>query len=320
MQHLLPAGTNHDRVCPVVQAYERGQQVHSVALPSLAEKMYQQFKDKKANLQTKKTDGILDKYGNAGTGRMIWNGPCWRQVETSSMGAQPNACACNAPASLLHHEADHCCGSLLGTPRQSTTGEKPPEDALLLGQTEAYIEYDRTGRLIKGNEVKRPREEGGFSMPALGVCVAAILTTASSASVGRLDPPPPLSVVCRPRCAAATRRMSSSATTPACGAAGGVTASGVTPAATQPSRTATALAAPARRQLLRQLSRWWPTWLPRLHRCVGTPPACACAVVTVTELQCLGEEDAAAEGVRFALHTVCAFAQRLSLQLHSTAG
>lgn len=33
--------------------------------------------------------------------------------------------------------------------------EKPPDEALLLGQTEAYVEYDRTGRVIKGQEVKQ---------------------------------------------------------------------------------------------------------------------------------------------------------------------
>jgi hypothetical protein len=33
--------------------------------------------------------------------------------------------------------------------------QKPPDESLLLGQTEAYVEYDRTGRVIKGQEVKK---------------------------------------------------------------------------------------------------------------------------------------------------------------------
>lgn len=34
------------------------------------------------------------------------------------------------------------------------TAEKPPEDVLLLAQTEQYVEYDAAGRVIKGQEVK----------------------------------------------------------------------------------------------------------------------------------------------------------------------
>lgn len=36
----------------------------------------------------------------------------------------------------------------------SAASAAPPDEALLLGQTEAYVEYDRTGRVIKGQEVK----------------------------------------------------------------------------------------------------------------------------------------------------------------------
>jgi hypothetical protein len=67
-------------------------------VPSLAETMYQQYKEKKDSLVKKNTKEILEKYGNAGA--------------------------------------------------------KPSEEALLLGQTEAYVEYDRSGRVIKGQEVK----------------------------------------------------------------------------------------------------------------------------------------------------------------------
>lgn len=42
-----------------------------------------------------------------------------------------------------------CCAALF------LAAQKPPDEALLLGQTEAYVEYDRTGRVIKGQEVKK---------------------------------------------------------------------------------------------------------------------------------------------------------------------
>lgn len=45
--------------------------------------------------------------------------------------------------------------SLFTCPSLCPAAEKPPDEALLLGQTEAYVEYDRTGRVIKGQEVKK---------------------------------------------------------------------------------------------------------------------------------------------------------------------
>ena len=38
--------------------------------------------------------------------------------------------------------------------RYGNVAEKPSEDALLLGQTESYVEYDAQGRVIRGKEVK----------------------------------------------------------------------------------------------------------------------------------------------------------------------
>ena len=32
--------------------------------------------------------------------------------------------------------------------------EKAPEDGLLLGQTERYVEYDAAGRVVKGQDIK----------------------------------------------------------------------------------------------------------------------------------------------------------------------
>lgn len=43
----------------------------------------------------------------------------------------------------------------MASPRLPSAAEKPPDEALLLGQTEAYVEYDRTGRVVKGQEVKK---------------------------------------------------------------------------------------------------------------------------------------------------------------------
>lgn len=49
-----------------MQAYDKGQDVHLQALPSLAEIMHQTFKAKKEGLQKKNTDDILAKYGTSG--------------------------------------------------------------------------------------------------------------------------------------------------------------------------------------------------------------------------------------------------------------
>jgi hypothetical protein len=69
------------------------------ALPSAAELLHKQFRQKKEVLQRKEVAGIMDKYGNAG----------------------------KAPDSS--------------------------EEALLLAAGEQYIEYDRHGRVLKGQEV-----------------------------------------------------------------------------------------------------------------------------------------------------------------------
>lgn len=59
------------------QAFDRGQEVHAMALPSLAEKMYSQFKAKKATLEGKSKTEILDKYGSAGEGQQAHvQAPC----------------------------------------------------------------------------------------------------------------------------------------------------------------------------------------------------------------------------------------------------
>jgi pre-mRNA-processing factor SLU7 len=38
--------------------------------------------------------------------------------------------------------------------KYGTVAAKAEEDVLLLGQTERYVEYDRSGRVIKGQDVK----------------------------------------------------------------------------------------------------------------------------------------------------------------------
>jgi hypothetical protein len=64
------------------------------ANPSLAEKLYQQFKARKEGVSKASKEEVLAKYGNA--------------------------------------------------------AEKPPEDLALLGATEKYVEYDRQGRVVRG--------------------------------------------------------------------------------------------------------------------------------------------------------------------------
>jgi len=80
------------------KAYDKGQDIHMQGVPSQAEVLFKQYKEKKSKLDTKNKTSIEEKYGNA-------------------------------------------------------AAEKPDE-ALLLGQTEKYVEYDRAGRLIVGTESK----------------------------------------------------------------------------------------------------------------------------------------------------------------------
>jgi hypothetical protein len=47
-----------------------------------------------------------------------------------------------------------CCRPAI-VPCFCRAAHKAPDESLLLGQTEAYVEYDRTGRVIKGQEVKK---------------------------------------------------------------------------------------------------------------------------------------------------------------------
>jgi len=81
-----------------LQAYDKGADLNAMAAPSLAEKMYQQFKAKKESLNVQSQEDVLAKYGNA--------------------------------------------------------AEKAPEELALLGGTEKYVEYDRMGRVVKGQENK----------------------------------------------------------------------------------------------------------------------------------------------------------------------
>lgn len=81
-----------------MEAFDKGQDVHMIANPSLAEMLYKQFKEKKEVLAKQSSKDVLSKYGSA--------------------------------------------------------AEKMPEDVAQLGATERYVEYDRTGRVVKGVEVK----------------------------------------------------------------------------------------------------------------------------------------------------------------------
>mmetsp|Transcript_1021 Transcript_1021/g.1652 ORF Transcript_1021/g.1652 Transcript_1021/m.1652 type:complete len:544 (+) Transcript_1021:212-1843(+) len=88
-----------------VKAQEKGVDLNALGIPSLAEKMYQQFKAKKETLNNVSKEDIMTRYGDA--------------------------------------------------------GEKLPEDLLLLQGTEKYVEYDRLGRVVKGqeNQVRSRYEE-----------------------------------------------------------------------------------------------------------------------------------------------------------------
>lgn len=49
-----------------MQAFDKGQEVHAMALPSYAEMLHNNFKSKKEGLNKKNTAGIMEKYGSAG--------------------------------------------------------------------------------------------------------------------------------------------------------------------------------------------------------------------------------------------------------------
>ena len=102
----------------VWEAAERGSEgVHVQALPSQAEKLFQEYKMKKEALKDTRKTAILNKYGN------------------SAEGAASAAAA----------------GSASG----STSAALPKE--LLLQVSESYVEYDETGRVIKGLEKSVPK-------------------------------------------------------------------------------------------------------------------------------------------------------------------
>mmetsp|Transcript_13894 Transcript_13894/g.29996 ORF Transcript_13894/g.29996 Transcript_13894/m.29996 type:complete len:564 (-) Transcript_13894:480-2171(-) len=81
-----------------MEAFDKGQDIHMQANPSLAEMLYKQYKEKKDNMQKKAATEIEDKYGNA-------------------------------------------------------AGQAPEDLSALVG-TERYVEYDRMGHVVKGQEVK----------------------------------------------------------------------------------------------------------------------------------------------------------------------
>lgn len=81
-----------------VQAYEAGQDVHNVAVPSAAAIMFTTQQVRQAQVAVKSKKSVLEKYGSA--------------------------------------------------------GQKPPEDITALAQSEAYVEYDAAGRVVKGQEIK----------------------------------------------------------------------------------------------------------------------------------------------------------------------
>lgn len=79
-------------------AFDKGQDIHMQAAPSMAELLHKQYKQKKELLNKQTKQEVLEKYGSA--------------------------------------------------------TEAAPEDVAALQQTERYVEYDRMGRVVKGQEVK----------------------------------------------------------------------------------------------------------------------------------------------------------------------
>jgi len=122
----------------VWEAVERGNEgVHVQALPSQAEKLYQEYKNKKEMLKQTRKEAIIQKYG---TNDHAAPAPTQPPAAGHADGSAAAAAASSSSTSSL----------------PSTSSTSIPRE-LLLGVSESYVEYDETGRVIKGQEVAIPR-------------------------------------------------------------------------------------------------------------------------------------------------------------------
>lgn len=169
-----------------MQSFDKGQDVHVQALPSYAEMLHNSFKAKKEVLGKKSAADVLDKYGSAGGGRAGCSGGqgCSFGGEGRSGEGRPSllcvALTVGVGLTLACGAGGKLCGpcfasvgrngwidTAIGPPLTANPltcrpcHRRPPaakpegeEAALLLGQTEHYVEYDRSGRVIKGQEAK----------------------------------------------------------------------------------------------------------------------------------------------------------------------
>jgi hypothetical protein len=152
-------------------AFDKGQEVHAQALPSYAELLHNSFKSKKEGLAKKSATDVTAKYGSAGGCRLEdLVDSCWLVevgwlrlggwvggwVVRSGVGWAARLAVQFPYASLTCSSANQPTPNRTHQPSPTPAAIKPAADeaALLLAQTEHYVEYDRTGRVIKGQEVK----------------------------------------------------------------------------------------------------------------------------------------------------------------------
>lgn len=145
-------------------AADKGGAVHVQALPSLAEVMFSSFKAKKEAMSASSKDDVLAKYGNTGAAQAQRGAARGRAAAAAQAGWHASRGCLPACMHLCTRARPLGCLSdarpALPPPPPPPApvvlpASAPPDEALLLGQTEAYVEYDRSGRVIKGAEVAR---------------------------------------------------------------------------------------------------------------------------------------------------------------------
>lgn len=164
---------------------------------------------------------------------------------------------CAAQAEALFQQFKAKKEVLVGKNKESVvatygSAAQPADDAaLLLGQTEAYVEYDARGRLLRGDaSAARSRYEEDVH-PGNHTSVRARLRVSSCAGLRG-----PQTLLGQQRGGGRGRRCPTRALARRCGGAGGRRGDGATHAATRRRATATAPARRARLRPWRPQCRW----------------------------------------------------------------
>ena len=142
------------------EAYEHGTDLHPNVDPTKLELMYKEFKDKKENFKSDQQKSILEKVCTCVCVRACVHVMGKETPTESSMDDSRNLrdhkCAWPLHC-VIHHNSNglspHFPSSTLQYGGEEHLGAPPKE--LLLAQTEHYVEYSRSGAVVKGQERSR---------------------------------------------------------------------------------------------------------------------------------------------------------------------